>query len=121
MAAAMGMTTRKFLLSACGFTCFAAGLRAQEPALAPQLSLRERFGFKSKLWPNLHHLLYVLARYRTQAPDRLRVAVRDAPLDTEGFGALPAAMRADWEAAVAAYLTDAAPLEIDRGKLVDVN
>jgi hypothetical protein len=121
MAAAMDMTTRRSLLSACGFTCFAAGLRGQEPAPAHKLSLREQFGFESRLWTNLHHFLYVLARSRTQAPDRLRVAVRDAPLDMEGFDALPAAMRADWEAAVAAYLADAAPLDIDHGKLVDVN
>jgi len=99
----------------------AALLRAQEPAPAPKLSLRGQFGFESKLWPNLHHFLYVLARSLTQAPDRLRIAVRDAPIDRRGFDALPAAMRADWEAAVAAYLADAAPLDIDRGKLVDVN
>jgi hypothetical protein len=115
----MDGTTRRFLLSACGFTSFAAGLRAQEPA--PKLPLREQFGFESKLWPNLHHFLYALARSRTQAPDRLRVAVRDAPLDTKGYDALPESMRADWESAVAVYLADAAALDIDHGKLVDVN
>lgn len=115
------VTTRRFLLAASGTAFFTALLRAQKPAPAPKLSLRDQFRFESKLWPNLHHFLYVLARSRTKAPDRLRVAVRDAPLDREGFDARPAAMRADWEAAVATYLTDAAPLDIDHGKLVDVN
>ena len=61
-----------------------------------QMDLGQQFQFESKLWPNLHHFLYVLARARNGAPDRNRVAVRNAPLDLEGFDALPADRRKTW-------------------------
>ena len=83
--------------------------------------LLDQFHFESKLWPNLHHFLYVLARWRNNAPDRFRVAVREAPLDLAGFDALPAAERQVWEEAIAAYQSHAATLDISYGPLVDVN
>src|ERR1035441_5345417 len=66
-------------------------------SVAAQTDLGQQFQFESKLWPNLHHFLYVLARARNGAPDRNRVAVRNAPLDVEGFDALPADRRKIWE------------------------
>lgn len=92
----------------------AAGAQAQS-------ELTRQFQFESKLWPNLHHFLYTLARARADAPDRNRVAVRNAPLDTDGFDALPAGRRKIWDDAVEAYRVHAAPLDIAFGKLVDVN
>ncbi len=83
--------------------------------------LLDQLHFESKLWPNLHHFLYVLARWRNNAPDRFRVAVREAPLDVAGFDGLPLADRKAWEDAVATYQVHAAPLDISYGKLVDVN
>ena len=88
---------------------------------AAQTDLRQQFQFESKLWPNLHHFLYVLARARNGAPDRNRVAVRNAPLDLEGFDALPADRRKIWDEAVEVYRIHAAPLDIGYGPLVDVN
>lgn len=90
-------------------------------AQPPKPALLEQFRFESKLWPNLHHFLYVLARSRNGAKDRLRVAVRDAPLDVAGFDALPVEQRKAWDEAIAAYQIHAAPLDISYGKLVDVN
>jgi hypothetical protein len=100
-----------------GATFLGEGTAAPRPAE----SLLQQIHFESKLWPNLHHFLYVLARARNGAPDRFRVAVRAAPLDTEGFGALPAGDRKTWDEALEAYQTNAAPLDISYGKLVDVN
>jgi hypothetical protein len=88
---------------------------------AAQTDLGQQFQFESKLWPNLHHFLYVVARARNGAPDRNRVAVRNAPLDLEGFDALPADRRKIWDDAVEAYRIHAAPLDIGYGPLVDVN
>ena len=62
-------------------------LCAQPPAPASGAELLRQFHFESKPWPNLHHFLYVMARWRNNAPDRFRVAVRQAPLDVAGFDA----------------------------------
>jgi hypothetical protein len=88
---------------------------------AAQTDLDQQYQFESKLWPNLHHFLYVLARARNGAPDRNRVAVRNAPLDLEGFDALPVDRRKIWDDAVEAYRIHTAPLDIGYGPLVDVN
>src|SRR5579863_3572311 len=104
------------VLSASVIAALALGmpLGAQNPVTSA--ALLQQFQFESKLWPNLHHFLYVVARARNGAPDRFRVAVRGAPLDTEGFGELPEADRKAWEQAVALYEVHAAPLEIGYGK-----
>jgi len=94
--------------------CFVVGAQAQTDLL-------QQFQFESQLRPNLHHFLYDLARARNGALDRDRVAVRRAPLDMEGFAALPAEKRKLWEEAIEAYRVHAAPLDIGYGKLVDVN
>jgi hypothetical protein len=62
-----------------------------------------------------------LARARNGAPDRNRVAVRNASLDLEGFDALPADRRKIWDDVVEAYRVHAAALDIGYGPLVDVN
>jgi hypothetical protein len=100
----------------------AAGMRlaAQQPA-SPSARQLSQFQFESKLWPNLHHFLYILARARNGAPDSARVAVRQAPKDIEGFDGLPASQRKAWDEAVTAYQTHAATLDIGYGSLVDVN
>lgn len=96
-------------------------LRAQPPAPESGAEFLRQFRFESKLWPNLHHFLYVLARWRNNSPDRFRAAVRQAPLDVAGFDGLPGADRQAWDEAIAAYQIHAAPLDISYGKLVDVN
>jgi hypothetical protein len=96
-------------------------LKAQDTTPPSSATLLEQFRFESKLWPNLHHFLYVLARSRNGARDRTRVAVREAPNDLQGFDALPAAERKVWEETIAAYQIHAAPLDISYGKLVDTN
>ena len=107
------MTTRRAFL--------ALPILAARPHLWAQTDLLEQYRFESSPWPNLHHFLYVLARERKRAPDRTRVAVREAPLDNKGFDALPSEDRQAWDAAISIYGKDAAPLEIGYGKLVDVN
>lgn len=95
-------------------------LGAQQPA-SPAARLLSQFQFESKLWPNLHHFLYVLARAKNGAPDSARGAVREAPKDREGFDGLPESQRSVWDEAVAAYQTHTAKLDITYGSLVDVN
>ncbi len=99
--------------------CFTTGAARVQPVAPP--GLLQQFQFESKLWPNLHHFLYVLARARNGAPERDRVAVRRAPLDVDGFDSLPADRRKLWADAIEAYRIHAAPLDIGYGKLVDVN
>lgn len=107
------MITRRSVLA---LPVLAAGHR-----LLAEPNLPEQYHFESSPWPNLHHFLYVLARDRNGAPDRLRVAVREAPLDNQGFNALRGEDRSAWNDAIAVYQKDAAPLGIEYGKLVDVN
>lgn len=57
---------------------------------------------QSSFWVNLHHFLYVTARARRNL-DASRPAVTSALADTAGFGALSAALRADWDNALAYY------------------
>lgn len=83
--------------------------------------LREQFHFESKEWPNLHAFLYVLARSRNGTRDSHRVAVRNAPLELEGFDTLSAGERKSWNDAVSAYQATTAEQDISYGKLVDVN
>lgn len=101
--------------------CVGRFAHAQQLAPKSGADFIRQFRFESKLWPNLHHFLYVLARWRNNTPDRFRVAVRQAPLDVEGFDGLPASDRQAWDEAVAVYQIHAAPLDISYGKLVDVN
>jgi len=61
------------------------------------------FAFRSTLWVNLHHFLYVLGRARNDTRDSRRAAVVNAPADTQGFESLSAAERETWERAVAYY------------------
>jgi hypothetical protein len=113
-----GLGRRSFL----GF-CLAA-VRSRKLAAQPQQSgsvLLKQFQFESKLWPNLHHFLYILGRARNGAFDSGRAAVKQAPLDTEGFDALPESQRRAWEHAVGIYKIHASPLDIGYGSLVDVN
>jgi hypothetical protein len=77
--------------------------------------------YHSKLWPNLHHFLYILGRAHNGAFDSSRIAVLQAPPDKEGFDALPALQRKAWEEAVSAYQIHASVLDIGYGSLVDVN
>ncbi|HTP33157.1 MAG TPA: hypothetical protein VMJ75_13355 [Candidatus Acidoferrales bacterium] len=84
-------------------------------------ALLKQFQFESKLWPNLHHFLYILGRARNGAFDSGRVAVKQAPLDIAGFDALPESQRKAWEHAVGVYQAQASPLDIGYGSLVDVN
>ena len=70
----------------------------QRMASAPAL-----FSFRSGMWNNLHHFLYVLGRAKNGAPDMRREAVAGAPGDVEGLSARPDAERASWEDAVRFY------------------
>jgi hypothetical protein len=60
------------------------------------------FAMQSNFWVNLHHFLYVTARAR-RGLDASRPTVTSALADTTGVGALSAAMRADWDTALAYY------------------
>src|SRR5713226_6748360 len=103
------VTNRRAFVLVCGLAPLRALLEAQEATLPSSATLLEQFLFESKLWPNLHHFLYVLARSRNGARDRMRIAVREAPIDLQGFDALPAAERKAWEETIAAYQIHAAP------------
>jgi hypothetical protein len=115
------VTTRRFFLALPALASPGVLLSAQQTAPASAADLLQQFRFESKLWPNLHHFLYVLARWRNNSPDRFRVAVRQAPLDVAGLDGLLVADRNTWDEAIAAYQVHAAPLDISYGKLVDVN
>jgi hypothetical protein len=108
-----------------GFLGFClASARARKLAAQPQqpgAALLKQFQFESKLWPNLHHFLYILGRARNGAFDSGRVAVKQAPLDAAGFDTLPESRRKAWEHAVGIYQVHASPLDIGYGSLVDVN
>jgi hypothetical protein len=104
------MVFQRVLVLVRSLVCLAALFAAEaRPPPGSAAALLQQIHFESKLWPNLHHFLYVVARARNGAPDRFRVAVRAAPLDTEGFGALPAGDRKRWDEAIEAYQTNAAP------------
>jgi hypothetical protein len=114
----MGIGRRSFL----GFCLISARsfeLKAQPQQ--PGAALLKQFQFESKLWPNLHHFLYILGRARNGAFDSGRVAVKQAPLDTAGFETLPEPQRRAWEHAIGIYQIQASPLDIGVGSLVDVN
>jgi hypothetical protein len=115
------MTIRGLLIGAFGLAAIGTTLWPQKAEPATPAALLRQFRFESKLWPNLHHFLYVLARWRNGAADRMRVAVREAPRDTEGFDQLTVEERKAWDEAIAAYQIHVAPLDISYGKLVDVN
>src|ERR1017187_3694249 len=63
------------------------------------------FTFRSTLWVNLHHFLYVLGRARSDTQDSRR-AVVNAPADTQGFESLCATERETWDRAIACYQND---------------
>ena len=113
-----GLDRRRFL-AICLSSAAAPRLAAQaSPSGAAFLA---QFHFESRFWPNLHHFLYILGRARNGASDSGRAAVREAPLDTAGFDALPESQRRAWEDALALYQTNASKLDIGYGPLVDVN
>src|SRR5215471_6984571 len=106
------------------FVGFCLATRAFKLRAQPEQSgaaLLKQFQFESKLWPNLHHFLYILGRARNNAFDSGRAAVKQAPRDTAGFDALPESRRKAWERAVGIYQVHASPLDIGYGSLVDVN
>ncbi len=70
---------------------------AQNPQAAPL------FRFRSGVWINLHHFLYVLGRARAGTPDSQRQAVVAGPREIEAAVALSDAERQAWDAAVARY------------------
>jgi hypothetical protein len=116
---AMGSFGRRSFLCFCLASARALKLTAQSQESGA--ALLKQFQFESKLWPNLHHFLYILGRARNGAFDSGRVAVKQAPLDTAGFGALSESQRKAWEHAIGIYQVHASPLDIGYGGLVDVN
>jgi hypothetical protein len=115
----MGSFGRRSLLGFCLASARILKLTAQREQFGA--ALLKQFQFESKFWLNLHHFLYILGRARNGASDRGRVAVKEAPLDTAGFDALPEFQRRAWEQAVGIYQVQASPLDIGYGSLVDVN
>jgi hypothetical protein len=115
----MGSFGRRSFLGFCLASARALKLTAQSQESGA--ALLKQFQFESKLWPNLHHFLYILGRARNGAFDSGRVAVKQAPLDTAGFGALSESQRKAWEHAIGIYQVHASPLDIGYGGLVDVN
>jgi hypothetical protein len=81
--------------AAVALVVFAAGPRAQEPAL---------FSFRTGFWLHLHHFLYVLGRAEAGLPDSRRQAVSGAVSD-QAAGLKDATVEevAAWRAAVTAY------------------
>jgi hypothetical protein len=62
------------------------------------------FVFEQPFWLSVHQFLYVLGRAATQAPDRVRRAVSDAPRDQQaGLATLAPGEQEIWRAAVAEY------------------
>ena len=116
---AMGSLGRRSFLGFCLASARALKLTAQSPQSGT--ALLKQFQFESKLWPNLHHFLYILGRARNGTFDSGRVAVKQAPLDTAGFDALSESQRKAWEHDVGIYQVHASPLDIGYGSLVDVN
>jgi hypothetical protein len=115
----MGSFGRRSFLGFCLSSGRALTLMAEPQQFGS--ALLKQFQFESKLWPNLHHFLYILGRARNGALDSGRIAVKQAPLDTAGFDALPESQRRAWEHAVGIYQVHASPLDIGYGSLVDVN
>ena len=74
-------------------------------ASSPVTEAPALFSFRTGMWNNLHHFLYVLGRASNGAPDMRREAVARAPGDVEGLSARPDAERAAWENAVRFYAT----------------
>ena len=91
--------------------CAAAGSTTSQPATPPTLQRPQLFAMQSSFWVNLHHFLYVTARAR-RGLDASRPTVTSALADTAGFGALTAAMRADWDTALAYYTRTIAERDI---------
>jgi hypothetical protein len=84
---------------------FAAGSAPAQSTSAGQ----PLFTFRSTLWVNMHHFLYVLGRARNDTNDSRRAAVVKAPADTQGFESLGAREREAWEGAIAYYRKDISP------------
>jgi hypothetical protein len=91
--------------------CAAAGSTTSQPATKPKPQRPHLFAMQSNFWVNLHHFLYVTARAR-RGLDASRPAVTSALADTVGFGALPTALRADWDTALAYYTRTIAERDI---------
>lgn len=81
----------------------------QTPATPETAAGKPLFTFRSSLWINLHHFLYVLGRAQNAAPDSRRAAVVNAPADTQGFEILSAGERQAWEHALAYYRKEVSP------------
>lgn len=92
-----------------GAVAGAAPLAAQTGAPSPVVaSVPGLFRFHSGFWINLHHFLYAQARARLGL-ESTRPAVLAALADTAGLGALSAAERDRWNAALAYYERELAP------------
>jgi hypothetical protein len=89
---------RHAILGAVALLLAAASMPAQSTPSGKPL-----FTFRSALWVNLHHFLYVLGRARNDTRDSRRAAVANAPADTQGFESLSAGEPKIWERAVAYY------------------
>lgn len=88
-----------------GAVPIAAQTRAPSPVVA---SVPGLFQFHSGFWINLHHFLYAQARAR-RGLESTRPAVLAALADTAGSGALSAAERDRWNAALVYYERELAP------------
>jgi hypothetical protein len=106
-----------------GLLLLAAGSApAQSSSGPPETSAgKPLFTFRSTLWVNLHHFLYVLGRARNDTRDSHRAAVVNAPADTQSFESLTAKEREIWERAIAYYQKDVSPMDaiFDRD-LIDI-
>jgi hypothetical protein len=90
----------------------AASVAPAQSSSPPHTSTgRPLFTFRSTLWVNLHHFLYVLGRARNETRDSHRAAVVNAPADTQGFELLSAAERQAWQRALAYYQEKISPMD----------
>jgi hypothetical protein len=114
---------RRAILSAAVLLLSAGAALAQQDPGPPETSAgKPLFTFRSALWVNLHHFLYVLGRACNGTPDSRRAAV-NAPADTQGFEALTPKERQTWEHAIAYYRSDVSPKDavFDHGLVAMTN
>ncbi len=92
-----------------GIALLAAGLASAQSGPPETSAGKPLFTFRSGLWLNLHHFLYVLGRAKNGTPDSRRRAVADAPADATRLESAPAKDREVWDRAVAYYQKEVSP------------
>jgi len=86
-----------------------AGLASAQSGPPETSAAKPLFIFRSGLWLNLHHFLYVLGRAKNGTSDSRRRAVVDAPADAARLDTAPVKDRELWDRAMAYYQKEVSP------------